>query len=273
MWEQRYGALKPNRSEGNTRYYDNTQLRRLLNIVSLMSGGYKVSELCSMADAKLFALLEEQLKKTAGKDEESEYFISQLIAAGVTFNETHFEKIFSNCVLRTGMKNTYIRVIYPLLARIGLMWATDKISPAYEHFVSNIIKQKLYTAIDSLPPAKSTSEIWLLFLPENEFHEMGLLFSHYLIRQAGQKVIYLGTNVPLDTLLQTKTEINPAHLLVFFVHHNETDELREYLAVLKNNFRNSKIHISGNSKLLERLKNGNAFDMMHSVADLERQLG
>ncbi|MGK2864305.1 MAG: MerR family transcriptional regulator, partial [Chitinophagaceae bacterium] len=122
IWEQRYNALKPQRSEGNTRYYDNTQLRRLLNIVSLMNGKYKVSELCSMPDEKLFSLLRNQNEIRSAANETHEYFIAQLIAAGIDFDEILFEKIFSACLLRFGIKHTYTHILSPVLVRIGVLW-------------------------------------------------------------------------------------------------------------------------------------------------------
>jgi MerR family transcriptional regulator, light-induced transcriptional regulator len=272
MWEQRYNALQPTRSEGNTRYYDNNQLRRLLNIVSLMESDYKVSELCSMTDSMLFKLLEEKQKSATLIDETNEYFISQLIAAATSFDETHFEKIFSNCVLRLGMRNTYLHVIYPMLNRIGIMWATGTISPAYEHFSSNIIKQKLFSAIDSLPPAKSSRNSWLLFLPENEFHEIGLLFSHYIIRQAGKKVIYLGSNVPFETLMDAIEKVNPGHLLFFLVHHDTSENSQDYIDSLRKYFGKAKLHFSGNEKLINKLKIGKECNWIRSVEELENQL-
>ncbi len=272
VWEQRYTALTPTRSKGNTRYYDNSQLRRLLNIVSLMESGYKISELCAMPDNKLFALLESELQSTLVKENTHEYFVSQLIAASTTFDEVHFEKIFSNCLLRLGMRNTYIQVIYPLLVRMGLMWTTDKINPAYEHFCSNLISRKLYAAIDALPPAQSSNSSWLLFLPENEFHETGLLFSHYIIRQAGNKVIYLGNNLPFDTLQSAVEEINPDHLFFFLVHHDRMEDSQDYLNKLKKNFSKKQIHLSGNEKLISQLKTGNKIHWIKSVEDLENQL-
>lgn len=273
VWEQRYNALNPTRSDGNTRYYDNTQLRRLLNIVSLMESDYKVSELCSMTDEMLFKLLEGKQKDSQSSVGTNEYFISQLIAAATSFDETHFEKIFSNCVLRLGMRNTYVNVIYPLLNRIGIMWSIGTISPAYEHFSSNIIKQKLFSAIDSLPPAKSSRNVWLLFLPENEFHEIGLLFSHYLIRQAGKKVIYLGSNVPFETLLDVVEKTTPGHFLFFLVHHDTPENSQDYIDSLKKYFGKIKIHFSGNEKLISKLKIGKNFNWIRSVLELEKQLG
>lgn len=103
IWEQRYNALKPNRSEGNTRYYDNSQMKRLLNIVSLLESDYKVSELCAMSDSRLSGLLQKLRYNAAGNDH-YEYFIVQLITAGMSYDETYFEKILSHCVLQLGVK-------------------------------------------------------------------------------------------------------------------------------------------------------------------------
>lgn len=271
IWEQRYRALNPKRTEGNTRYYDNQQLRRLLNIVSLLDFDYKVSELCLMTDQELNEILEQRLLVEAQDEKDNEYFVNQLIAAATCFDQESFEKIFSNCELRWGMRDTYIKVIYPLLNRIGLMWATEKISPAFEHFCSNIIRQKLFSAIDSLPPAKS-KQSWLLFLPEDEFHEVGLLFSYYLIRLAGKKVIYLGSNVPFETLVSAVAETNPNNLLFFLVHHDTSEAIQDYLTSLKNNFSNTKVCVSGNEKLISKLKTESEFNWIRSVAELEEHL-
>ena len=124
MWEQRYNALTPNRSEGNTRYYDNKQLRRLLNIASLLESDYKVSELCKMPDKKLFRLVEELPNKAADNDI-NEFFVLQLVSAGMSYDEVSFDKIFSHCLLKYGIKDAYMKVIYPMLQRVGIMWTTD----------------------------------------------------------------------------------------------------------------------------------------------------
>ena len=272
IWEQRYDALKPNRSEGNTRYYDNSQLRRLLNITSLMNDDYKVSELCRMSDSQLFKLLEEQLKNPPTAKEPYEYFVTQLVAAGMEYDEAHFEKLFSACIIRFGIRQTYINVVYPLLLRLGLMWTNDRLPPAQEHFISNIIRQKLFTAIDSLPPAKSVKDTWLLFLPENEFHEIGLLFAHYTIRHAGKRSVYLGANVPDTTLKDAITIINPSNLLLFFVHHNIPEESQKYLNWLSKSFKETTIHLSGNVKLIKQLKTGKEIQWLQSVEQLEKRL-
>lgn len=271
IWEQRYNALNPNRTKGNTRYYDNSQLRRLLNIVSLMESGHKVSELGLMSDKQIFQLVEEITKWDLSNDP-TEYFISQLIAAGMSYDEAHFEKIFSHCLLRFGMNGTYVKIIYPMLDRIGFMWATDKIPPTQEHFISNLIRQKLFTAIDYIPAASSSADSWLLFLPENEFHEIGLLFAYYLIRHSGRKALYLGVNVPQQSLVSAVNDSTPKNLLFFLVHNNVPDHVQTYLNELSTTFASENIYFSGNQHLIRQLSPDKNIQWVKSVEDLQRLL-
>jgi methanogenic corrinoid protein MtbC1 len=272
IWEQRYNALSPNRSEGNTRYYDGYQLRRLLNIVSLMGSEYKVSELCLMPDEKLFNLIQTRMISGSGEDSSSEYFISQLIAAGMSYDSAGFEKIFSACITKIGITATYIKVMYPLLDRIGLMWASDIIPPAQEHFMSNVMRQKLFSEIDKLPQPGSFKDTWILFLPENEFHDIGLLLSYFLIRKAGKNVIYLGSSMPLHTLTASVKQINPSSLLLFFVNNDDDEEREKYCDTLSKNFGKLKIFIAVNEKRIGNIKKGKSIHWIHSADDLEKIL-
>lgn len=271
IWEQRYNALKPSRSEGNTRYYDNLQLRRLLNIVSLIDADNKISELCALSDEVLFGLLD-KLNNDRTASSQSEYFISQLVLAGMSYDKPHFEKIFSHCLLRYGMKRCYTEVIYPLLERLGLMWVSNTLLTAHEHFISNCIRQKLFTAIDSLSSAKPESDTWLLFLPENEFHDTGLLLADYLIKLAGKKVIYLGSNVPLQSITEAIEDIKPDYLLMFLVHRDTADNTDKYLNELSSVFCGEKIYVSGNKKMIDQLKVKETIQWLQSVDDLQQQL-
>jgi MerR family transcriptional regulator, light-induced transcriptional regulator len=273
IWEQRYNALNPDRSEGNTRSYNGDQLRRLLNIASLLENGHKVSDLCNMSNSKLFALLDQyNQESTAHTDEKANYAISQLIAAGMTFDEVYFDKIFANCVLRFGLQKTYTDIIYPLLTRMGLMWSANTITPAYEHFISNLLKQKLFAAIDALPPATIALQRWVLFLPENEHHEIGLLFSLYLIRASGHRAVYLGADVPMETIAQAANEITPTHALFFFVHHLPTEKATQYLLDVKAALQKSKVYVGGTRNLLEKLPDAKNIHKIHSVEALSKQL-
>ena len=270
IWEKRYQALKPNRSIGNTRYYDSAQLKRLLNISGLLHSDYKVSELCTMPDEKLQALTGNNLN--AKTNASPEYFISQLIAAALTYDEPYFVNIFSHCLLKYGMKDAYLLVLYPALIRIGLMWLSSSIDTSSEHFISNLIRQKLFTAIDSLPIPRTGSPTWILFLPENEFHEIGLLMANYLIRLSGQKVIYLGGNVPETALLAAIQDVQPENLLMFFVHRVLPVNIKKYLDRLSKVADVKKIYIAVNQTLGNQLKSGKKLIFLNSVEELDRQL-
>lgn len=271
IWEQRYNALKPNRSEGNTRYYDGSQLRRLLNIVSLSGTGTKISRLCALSDEELFKQREEY-EASAALSNDFDYFINQLISGGMSYDETNFEKTFSHCLLRFGLQKTYVEIIFPMLDRIGLMWSTNNIPPSQEHYISNLLRQKMFTAIDSMPPVIEGEEKWLLFLPEDEFHELGLLFSNYFLRSKSKNVVYLGANVPLSSVFHTIEDVKIDNLLLFMVHRNEPGNISAYLEELRKIAGERKIFIAGNGVTLEEISKEKSIVKLSSVEDLEREV-
>ncbi len=271
IWEQRYNALNPHRSEGNTRYYDGAQLRRLLNIVSLSGTGNKISRICSLSDEELFKMRAEY-EKDAGLKNDYDYFINQLIAGGMSYDEANFEKTFSHCLLRFGLHRTYVEIIYPLLERIGLMWSINNIPPSQEHYISNLLKQKMFTAIDSLPPVAKAEENWLLFLPEDEFHELGLLFSNYFLRSRGKNVIYLGPNVPLSSVKHTLKDVAISKLLLFMVHRDLPEKAGEYLSELQELAGDRKVLIAGGGLDPEMVKGKDKIFPLRSVEDLEKEM-
>ncbi len=275
VWEQRYNALSPNRSTGNTRYYNSDQLRRLLNIVSLKEalGKIAVSKICQMPDDVLSKHIETQLVQKAEVSNGShEYLISQLTAASMSFDEDYFERLFLKAESDMGLVDTYVHIIYPFLHRVGLLWNANSLSPAHEHFASSIVRQKLSAAIDKTPLNKNSKEVWLLFLPENEFHEIGLLFANYLVKSAGKKVIYLGGNVSLDLLQQTVEELNPTHLYFFMVHYNSIEICQSYFERIYSMSKSLKVLFSGNSKLIDKLHFYENMCWIKSVNDLQIKL-
>lgn len=266
IWEQRYNALSPERTEGNTRTYSGNDLRRLLNIVGLLDSKYKVSDLCVMTDDNLQELTQQHY--TDHGDAESQKYVLQLIAAGIEFNQLEFEIILNFCIDKLGLAATFKDVIYPLLQRLGMMWAADLMPPAQEHFMSNIVRQKLLVALDSLPQPKENATKWLLFLAEDEFHEIALLFAHYILRQRGENVIYLGTNVPLNTLQQAAETIMPESILTFFVKSNFPEDQQVYLNSIRNCFPKGNIYISGNEKLISTLILDSETTWLRNIDDL-----
>ncbi|EDM36683.1 transcriptional regulator, MerR family protein [Pedobacter sp. BAL39] len=269
MWERRYQALEPMRSPGNTRFYDDAHLRRLLNIVSLSKSGMKISLICALSDHEMDLLLQQEMENTVSADPQYEYYISKLLNLGLAYNELKFSALLSTCVDNHGMGSTYQQVIYPLLVRLGLMWRRDHICAAQEHFLSNLIRQQLYVAIHTLPLAKQADSCWLLFLPEDEDHDLGLLFANYLLRSMGQKVIFLGARVPLASVKETMENNNVQHMLFFMVRQRPVPDANTYLEQLGTTFNYANIHLAGNANLIADLELRNRINWIQSIAGFE----
>ncbi len=244
IWEKRYNALEPVRSDGNTRYYDGDQLRRLLNIVSLKEQEPNLSALCRYSDEELFRKVEEALLKKPERGDDAEYFISQFIASGSSYDEKHFNKVFDAAIKNYKVETAYSKIFYPLLERVGLLWTIDELNAPVEHFLTNMLRQKFYTLIENLPLPKKNADRWLLFLREGEFHEMGLLFANYLLKLYGKSVIYLGADTPMQPLLQSVGVIQPGHLLFFQVANTTEEELDEYVVELQKAVKNTPLYIA-----------------------------
>lgn len=269
-WEKRYDALKPDRSEGNTRYYNGNQLRRLLNIASLMHSEYKISELCSMTDSELYALMNEQLEAHKAGDE---LLVSQMVAAAMEFNEALFNKIFAKAKSKLGIDGAYSKVIYPSLQRIGVMWSADGIAPAQEHFISQLIRQKLNASIDALPLNEKSKQHWILFLPENEFHETGLLMANYLVRSAGHQSTYLGSNVPMESLHQAVKQLKSSSLLSFLVAKDDEAADMQFIQSLVKTFPGQKIYVAGEADRMSKLISLKKFTPLTSMDAFQHVLG
>lgn len=214
-WEARYHAFAPERSKGRQRFYDGEQLRRLLNIVSLKDSGEKVSVLCSLPDHSLFQLIQQRWALNERKA--SNFYLSQMIAAGFSYDDEGFTRLLKRCLDRMGVKNAYLTVLYPLQLRIGLLWRSNAMEIGHEHFIISLLRQKLHAEIDRLPVASRPDDSWLLFLPEGEYHEMGLMVAHYLIRSTGRRAFYLGPSIAFSALAKACHDLQPDNLLFFRV--------------------------------------------------------
>ncbi len=254
IWEQRYNLLSPTRSDGNIRSYDDDQVRRLLNISTLIKLGIKISRISELTDLEMNQLLEQSIQKAADGDSQISVYIHKLIASGIDYNEHEFNKVFNRASKKYGLVTCYQKIIYPMLVKIGLLWGTSEIIPAQEHFISNLLKQKLHHAIEQLPVAISTAETWVLFLPEEEDHELGLLLANFLIRASNKRVIYLGQRVPYYNLKDVVKDVEPECLQYFVVRYQSSESLQKLTDNLALDFPGIKKYVCGASYLFEQVK-------------------
>jgi DNA-binding transcriptional MerR regulator len=196
IWEQRYTFLKPQRTDTNIRYYTNDELKKVLNIALLNKYGFKISHIDKMnADE-----LRDRIITLNQAEAQQERLINELLQCMIDLDMDRFETILDQFISAKGIDKAIHYLIFPFLDKIGILWLTNNIHPAQEHLVTNIIRQKLIVGIESVVSHLSPDKKVLLFLPEGEHHELGLLYIYYLLKSRGVQVIYLGSNVPLPDL-------------------------------------------------------------------------
>lgn len=208
IWEQRYSFLKPRRTDTNIRYYSNEELKKILNIALLNKYGYKISHIDRMTEPEI----NEKIISLNHALAQQERVINDLIQTMVDMNTEDFEASLAEYIKHRGIEKTVNQIIFPFMERIGVLWMTGHINPAQEHLMSNIIRQKVLVAIDSAKSLLTIEKTGLLFLPEGEYHELGLLFVYYLLKSRGVKVLYLGANVPVDDVQYVIRELKPDFL-------------------------------------------------------------
>ncbi len=242
IWEKRYNVVEPKRTCTNIRYYDDDDLKKLLNISILNKNGFKISVLVNLENNEI----KEKVINLTQANQAGGNLIENMVIAMLDFNKEKFAKLFNSSVVNIGFENTILKVMYPFFERIGILWQTGSIHPAHEHFVSNLIRQKIIVAIDAVVEShKENQGSFLLFLPENEFHELGLLFYYYIIKKNGHKVLYLGENVPLECLSEVKKEKKIDHVLISMTNAMRKDDLKLQVEKIAEKFSDTIVFISG----------------------------
>ncbi|MDX1627903.1 MAG: MerR family transcriptional regulator [Fulvivirga sp.] len=244
IWEKRYGIISPERTDTNIRRYTDEQLKKLLNIAILNHNGYKISKIAELAPHEVTEKVTELSEKEHPDD--LSVYIDQLSMAMIDMDEAKFEKLLSSYILRFGFERTVVQILYPFLEKIGILWLSNNITPVQEHFMSNLIRQKIIVAIDGLSTTTDDqAKQIILFLPENELHEIGLLFYYYITKSLNLKTFYLGQNVPLKDLEKVAQSINPDYLLTVITHLPQNVEVEELITQLSDKFPNCQLLMSG----------------------------
>ncbi len=242
IWEKRYNVVCPQRTNTNIRYYNDDDLKKLLNISILNKHGFRISDIVKMEDGSLC----EKILEISNSSGDYESHINNLIVSMIEMDESKFEKVLASAIIKLGFEKTITHIIYSFLEKVGILWQVGTINPAQEHFITNLIRQKLIIAIDGQESSpRPDAKTFLLYLPENELHEMGLLFYSYIIKKSGHKVIYLGQSVPLKDLLQVIKIRETDYIITYFVAAMESKQIPGYLAKISREFDYKDIFIAG----------------------------
>ena len=247
-WETRYSFLEPERTATNIRFYSDSQLKKLLNIGVLTRHGYRISKIDKMSENEIHDTIANQL--TEG-DNENE--ISAMILSMIELDESKFDDLLKSLIIRKGLLATTTEIIYPFLNQVGVLWGINRVLPAQEHFISSLIKKKMFATIDLLPDPQKDAPSILMFLTEEEYHEMGLLLAYYIARELGFRVYYLGANVPTENIKQVIDAVNPNAMLTMFVAPSENSVESKVQAIIDQG--DTTFFVSGNPNNMGSLLN------------------
>ena len=269
IWEKRYNIVSPLRTTTNIRYYTDGDLKRLLNVSILNRNGFKISNIVRLTTEEI----RNSVIEASAFSLSFESQIETLVIAMLDLDENKFEKSISNSILKLGFEDTVSNIIYPFLEKIGILWQIGTINPAHEHFITNLIRQKLIIAIDTENPSLiPNNKTFVLFLPEGELHELSLLFYSFLIKKRGHRIIYLGQSLPFEDLKQIKLVIRPDFVVTVITSVFTGKELQNYIRHLSEQFPEQTLLFGGNQiNELPDLRLKNVF-MMKRKSDLENIL-
>jgi DNA-binding transcriptional MerR regulator len=241
IWEQRYSFLKPNRTNTNIRFYSNEDLKTVLNIAMLNKYGYKISHINKMSSSDVLIKVAELSSGNAVLEK----IVNDLIRTMIELDTLGFEKIIDRQIAAKGIEITITRVLFPFFDRIGILWQTGHINPAQEHLITNIARQKIIAGIDQSKPILKIKRSFLLFLPEKEYHELGLLFVHFLLKTRGVEVFYIGANVPMKDARFVAEVKKPDFIYLHLTSTASGFSAEKLINQLSLNFPRFKIIISG----------------------------
>ncbi|HJV20138.1 MAG TPA: MerR family transcriptional regulator [Sediminibacterium sp.] len=241
IWEQRYSLLNPQRTDTNIRYYSNAELQKVLNIALLNKYGFKISRIDKMTPE----VMKEKILSLSQVQAQQERLVNELIGCMVEMNMDEFEEKIDEYIASKGIEKAIIQIIFPFLERIGILWLTSHINPGQEHLVTNVIRQKLIAGIDSVRVKQDQDSRVLLFLPEGEHHEMGLLFTSFLLKNRGIKTIYVGANAPLKDIEFIARHMKPDFLYSHLTSVGNNFNLEKFLSQVQNKMPDLQFVVSG----------------------------
>ncbi len=265
-WENRYNFLTPKRTATNIRSYDDNMLNKGIKYAALVENGHKISKLVTYNDEDLNNLIEKELEISKNNDAKYNIYISKFIEATLCFNQKLFNHTYTLCLKELGIIDFYKSVLMKTMNKISILYLNADITSANEHFLSENIRIKIGSEIEKEQSKKGDYTEWVLFLPEHEYHDIGLLFTYLILKKYNRKVIYLGQNTPRESLLQLD---NGNQTFLCFLNTKRTQEFSEKLcSFLNNNLAKSNVYVVEKEQLLRK-----DYTNIRSIKSIEKFIG
>jgi len=226
IWEKRYKLLEPKRTSTNIRRYDLDNFKKLLNIALLIKNGYKISKIANLSLNEI----KSSIREISIKENSETIYINSFKLSMISFDTSLFYKTFNKIIKVKSFEFIYMNVFLPLMKELGILWQTGSVSASHEHFITNLIKQKIHVHTEILSKTEKISKSnFVLFLPENEFHELSILFLNYWILSNGHNTIFLGQSIPNADLMTILNKNENIHFISFFTVEPNKDDIFNYL--------------------------------------------
>ena len=270
IWEKRYNVLEPMRSDTNIRYYNLVNLQKLLNITLLHEHGYKISRIAKFSEQQIPEVVRDIISDKSVKS----HAISCFKMAMLNFDQSLFFTTYNTLLSEKTFREVFYEVFIPLMNEIGLLWQSDTITPAHEHFISYLIKQKLLINTEKLQVLQPTNDerVFVLYLPSNEIHELGLMYLNYEILHHGYRSVYLGESIPLDNLKDLKKYFNNVTFISYLTVEPNKEEINPYIKAINDevlNDDNTELWLLG--RMVDFIEPQNISDktrIFRSISDL-----
>ncbi len=268
IWETRYNIITPQRTKTNIRYYQDEDLKHLLNIAFLNKNGIKISKIAKMSEKEIA----ERVADMSAVTLEDNAQMDALTLSMIEMDEYKFDRIISTNIQKIGFERTMLEIIYPFLDKLSLLWLTGSIYPVQENFISCLIRQKIIAAIDAVPPTqaktKKTTKKFVIYLPEGENQELSLLLIHYLIKSRKNEVIYLGPKISLQDVKDACKVYQPDFIFTMVTETYTKTPVQTYIKTLSETFPNSQILLSGYQVVVQQVKSSDNITIVASINDM-----
>jgi len=247
IWEKRYKLLSPERTDTNIRKYSLESLRKLLNITLLYKKGFKISKIANLEPENVPQIV----RQIALENNSENISINALKLAMVNFDVGMFDSKYKILLENKGFEYVFFNIFIPLMTELGILWQTGAICPSHEHFVTSLIKQKIHVQTEKIQNKKFIKELspkFVIFLPDNEIHELSILYLNYLILSKGFQTIFLGQSIPIKSLNTLLSQNEELHFITYITVQPAKSDISNYIKLFYESIikgRKNKLSIFG----------------------------
>ncbi len=264
IWEQRYSILQPKRTSTNIRFYEEQDLKTLLNIAFLKKNGYKISKIAKMSDQDF----QQAITEVSGPGISQNVQLDALTLSMMEMDEVRFNDIISENIRKVGFEKTMLGVIYPFLEKMSMLWLTGSVTHAQESFITILIRQKLLTAIDNIEVNKKKSaQKFVLYLPKGENQELSLQLMHFLLKVRNFYVVYLGADMTVSDVADAVHIIKPDYVFTMITETYVGESIINYVSRMKKQFPDTHLLLSGYQVVAQNLPNSDVVTVLRSLGE------